>query len=99
MTVSSGTLPAPSTDARFLIKRVCLCAAVLVAAPIAAAAGDVSIEIDSPMAPPEWAVLQRELIRANTTACREFFDKYFDERGYLLCVERWGGDDGAGRRH
>jgi hypothetical protein len=25
---------------------------------------------------------------------REFFAKYFDERGWLLCVERWGGDDG-----
>jgi hypothetical protein len=34
------------------------------------------------------------LIRANTAACKEFFARYFDERGYLLCVERWGGDDG-----
>ena len=24
----------------------------------------------------------------------QFFDRYFDDRGYLLCVERWGGDDG-----
>lgn len=39
-------------------------------------------------------MLQRELIRANTMACEEFFTRYFDERGYLLCVERWGGDDG-----
>lgn len=46
------------------------------------------------MSPPAWAVLQRELLRANTTACEEFFARYFDERGYLLCVERWGGDDG-----
>ncbi len=23
-----------------------------------------------------------------------FYDQYFDERGYLLCVPRWGGDDG-----
>ena len=22
------------------------------------------------------------------------FSRYFDERGYLQCVERWGGDDG-----
>ena len=27
-------------------------------------------------------------------ACVEFFDRYFDDRGYLECVERWGGDDG-----
>ncbi|MCB0668233.1 MAG: hypothetical protein KDC80_20545 [Saprospiraceae bacterium] len=46
------------------------------------------------MAPPSWALLERELINANAVACREFFDKYFDERGYLMCVERWGGDDG-----
>ena len=32
--------------------------------------------------------------RANTKACEEFFARYFDQRGYLLCVERRGGDDG-----
>jgi hypothetical protein len=52
------------------------------------------VRIDSPMAPPAWALLERELLRANTAACEEFFGKYFDERGFLLCVERWGGDDG-----
>lgn len=65
------------------------------AAPIPAyAAGPVTLRIDTPQAPPEWALLERELLRANTAACREFFNRYFDERGYLLCVERWGGDDG-----
>ena len=57
-------------------------------------AADRRISIDSPMIPPEWALLERELIRANTKACEEFFAHFFDERGYLLCVERWGGDDG-----
>ena len=52
------------------------------------------ITINTPMAPPAWAVLERELLRANAVACREFFQKYFDDRGYLKCVERWGGDDG-----
>jgi hypothetical protein len=60
---------------------------------LGAAAGP-KIKIDTPMAPPAWALLERELLRANTTACEEFFQKYFDERGFLLCVERWGGDDG-----
>jgi hypothetical protein len=46
------------------------------------------------MAPPHWALLERALIDANEDACAEFFEKYFDERGFLLCVERWGGDDG-----
>jgi hypothetical protein len=50
--------------------------------------------VDTPMAPPSWAVLEQELLRVNAEACREFFERYFDERGYLLCVERWGGDDG-----
>lgn len=57
-------------------------------------AAEPSLTIDTPMSPPTWALLERELIRANTAACEEFFKKYFDERGFLLCVERWGGDDG-----
>lgn len=55
---------------------------------------EVKIMVESPMAPPSWALLEQELINANEVACREFFSKYFDERGYLMCVERWGGDDG-----
>src|SRR5829696_1128562 len=48
----------------------------------------------TPMSPPTWALLQRQLLDANAKACREYFAKYFDDRGWLLCVERWGGDDG-----
>lgn len=44
--------------------------------------------------PPEWALLEQAVLNANSAACREFFGKYFDDRGYLRCVERWGGDDG-----
>ena len=57
-------------------------------------AGDVTISIDTPKSPPVWALLERELVRANTAACEEFFQRYFDDRGWLECVERWGGDDG-----
>ena len=53
-----------------------------------------TIEVKNPMPPPAWAVLQRELLRANVDACRKFYRRYFDERGYLLCVPRWGADDG-----
>lgn len=53
-----------------------------------------TVTVTTPMSPPEWALLERELLRANALACEEFFARYFDERGYLLCVERWGGDDG-----
>jgi hypothetical protein len=66
----------------------------MTAAPVPAWCGDVTIRITSPVAPPEWALLERELLRANDAACAEFFAKYFDARGWLLCVERWGGDDG-----
>ena len=53
-----------------------------------------TFRIETPMSPPTWALLDRELLRANTDACREFFARYFDDRGFLLCFERWGGDDG-----
>ena len=53
-----------------------------------------TLSMETPTPPPAWALLERELIRAQTLACQEFFDRYFDERGYLLCVPRWGGDDG-----
>jgi len=60
----------------------------------AAEAGDVAIRVETPMPPPCWALLERELLRANERACEEFYARYFDDRGYLECVERWGGDDG-----
>ena len=53
-----------------------------------------TLDVDSPMTPPQWALLQRALLRDEALACQAFFEHYFDERGYLLCVPRWGGDDG-----
>jgi hypothetical protein len=58
------------------------------------AAAHPAIQVAQPMSPPTWALLEREVLKASSAACREFFDHYFDERGWLLCVERWGGDDG-----
>jgi hypothetical protein len=52
------------------------------------------VKVETPISPPAWALLQRQLLKANAAACREYFNRYFDERGWLLCVERWGGDDG-----
>lgn len=64
--------------------------------PSAAVGDDVfpTMTVDAPMSPPTWALLQRELLSTNADACEEFYHRYFDERGFLLCVERWGGDDG-----
>ncbi len=53
-----------------------------------------TLSVDTPTPPPPWALLERELLRAQTLACHEFFDRYFDERGYLICIPRWGGNDG-----
>src|SRR6185437_4032603 len=56
--------------------------------------GNIVIDVRTPMVSPYWALLERELIRTQTEACAEFFDHYFDERGYLRCIPRWGGEDG-----
>jgi len=53
-----------------------------------------TLEIASPMAPPTWALMQRELIQAQAEACAVFYARYFDERGYFLHFERWGANDG-----
>src|SRR5712671_1812729 len=50
--------------------------------------------IDTPMEPPEWARLERQLLDAQTPAIEEYYHKYYDSRGYVQCVVRWGADDG-----
>jgi hypothetical protein len=67
---------------------------VAIAAGVSLRARDVSIRIDTRMTPPRWAVLERKLLADNVPACREFFNKYFDDRGYLQCFVRWGANDG-----
>lgn len=46
------------------------------------------------MAPPAWALLERELLRYNSQAVELFAAKYVDERGYLAHTPRWGTLDG-----
>ena len=58
------------------------------------AANEPAVKIETPMAPPGWALAQRALLHEATEACVEFEAKYVDERGYVKCVERWGGNDG-----
>ena len=71
-----------------------LCASVFLTNCLTKPVSGETLSIDSPMTPPAWALMQRELLVAKTKACETFFDKYFDHRGYLKCVERWGGNDG-----
>ena len=58
------------------------------------AAPEAALTIRTPMAPPEWALLERELLRYNSEACERFAQRYLDERGYLKHVPRWGTLDG-----
>jgi hypothetical protein len=53
-----------------------------------------AVTISTPMPAPEWAKLERQLLAAVTPACGEFYEKYFDQRGYLQCFVRWGFNDG-----
>ena len=52
------------------------------------------IDVTTPHAPTEWALLERALLKAETEACEQFFERYFDMRGYLRCVARWSTNDG-----
>jgi hypothetical protein len=59
-----------------------------------AGASNSPVVIDTPMPAPAWAVLERRILADNVPACREFFEKYYDDRGYLQCFLRWGANDG-----
>jgi hypothetical protein len=69
-------------------------AAMALPSPLAMAA-ESTFSIATPMDPPEWALLERELLRQHSTACVKFFRRYFNQaNGWLETTERWGGDDG-----
>ena len=70
-------------------------AAALALPSLTAFAGESTLTIAAPMDPPEWALLQRELLHAHTEACVKFFKRYFDPAsGWLETTPRYGGDDG-----
>ncbi|HEX8301426.1 hypothetical protein [Sphingomonas sp.] len=69
-------------------------AAFIASAAPAAAQSSATVEVATPMAPPEWAMLERTLLKVQAEGAERFFNRYFDERGYLLVVERWGANDG-----
>ena len=63
--------------------------------PMGLNAAEAAVTITTPMEPPEWALLEREVLRANTAACVKYFQRYFNPaNGYLEITERWGGNDG-----
>ena len=65
----------------------------------AASAAEPEIRIETPMSPPAWALLERELLRANAAACRGVLRPLL-RRARLLAVRRaLGRRRRAGRRH
>ena len=72
-----------------------LAAAILGAALFSCSTGTIpSVEIDTPMSPPDWALLERALLDENSKAVEAFAERYLDERGHLLHTPRWGTLDG-----
>lgn len=73
--------------------RILLLALAAGAAPLAVA--EHAVVLGEPTAPPEWALLERAVLDAASDGVEVFSNRYVDERGFLKCVERWGGNDGA----
>lgn len=67
-------------------------ALALCAAPLRAARPQ--MRIDTPMAAPDWAVLQRRLLADNARSCVDYYHTYVDERDWLKVFARWGANDG-----
>lgn len=54
-----------------------------------------SLHITTPLSPPEWALLQREIIRTLNEAAFEFVERYARPDGTLIWREEWPGMDGS----
>ena len=53
------------------------------------------VRVQTPMAPPAWAAMERTLLRENSRLMEVFARKYVNPaNGYLEVVEHWGGADG-----
>ncbi len=68
--------------------------AALTLLPAAARGKPQPLVVNTPMAAPRWAVLQRQLLAANAAACEAFFAKYVGPGDALQVFERWGANDG-----
>jgi hypothetical protein len=80
-------------DRRTFLGGTAVAALAAAVAPKARAAAT-ALEVTTPMPAPGWALLQRQLLADNAEACAAFYARYFDDRGYFLCFERWGANDG-----
>ncbi|KRC78385.1 hypothetical protein [Sphingomonas sp. Root241] len=77
-----------------LSRRNLLAGAAAAMIPAAGRAASGELVARTPMAAPDWALLQRRLLQANAEACEAFYAKYVDRRDWLRVFERWGANDG-----
>ena len=78
---------------KHVLAAACLAASVSACAtaePAAPAGSESTVTIASPMAAPKWAQMERQLLAENVPAAREFFQKYFDERGISAVLRSLG---------
>lgn len=54
-----------------------------------------TIKVSSAMEAPGWAVLERQLLTDTIPAAKEYYAKFYDDRGYVQCFVRWGANDGG----
>src|SRR5262249_38624809 len=70
-----------------------LCVACVLAAATPKPEGAV-LTVDTKMEAPAWATLERQVFEAAAPAMEEFYHNYYNDRGEVQCVLRWGADDG-----
>ncbi|MDX1982403.1 MAG: hypothetical protein SFV51_19165 [Bryobacteraceae bacterium] len=59
-----------------------------------AAHAEVTLHVKTPMPPPRWALLERDVLKYSSIGAEKFAARYLDERGYLAHTPRWGTLDG-----
>jgi len=78
-------------DASLGVARLSFLFAVLIGLPSLAGT---TVEIETPVAPPAWAMAQWMLLDANTEAAFVAAQKYVDHRGWMRVTPNWGAMDG-----
>ena len=78
-------------------KRI-VCAALIVVVVMCigaiSATAQQNIVVDTAMAPPAWALMERQLMDEKAQHIEDFYQHFFDEKGYLQHTLRWGILDG-----
>lgn len=99
--MSQNAQPIPAMKRLFsslLIAQLCFAAHVLPAQSPAYAPdpdSDFLVRVNSTGTPPEWALMQRQLMQALYPAAIAFVNKYTDENGRLIWRDEWPGMDGS----